>query len=75
MVRRAGLDWTEAKASLNDESWRERVEDNRRELHDLGLWGVPVMRLGDVAHWGQDRLPFVEEHVRAWAAARSGRPS
>lgn len=69
VVRRAGLDWREARASLRDESWRERVEQNRVELLGRGLYGVPSFRLGDVTYWGQDRLDRLEEHLKAWAAA------
>lgn len=75
IVRRAGLDWSVAKASLDDESWRERAENNRLELRELGLYGVPSFRFGDVTYWGQDRLDRLEEHVQAWAAVRSGGPS
>lgn len=75
VVRRAGLDWSEAKGSLDDESWRERVEEYRLELRDTGLYGVPSFRLGEVAYWGQDRLDRLEEHLQAWAAARSRRLS
>ncbi|MCB9594432.1 MAG: DsbA family protein [Sandaracinaceae bacterium] len=56
IVERAGLRWTDARAALADPSWRERVETNRRELMDLGLWGVPSYQLGGYRVTGQDRL-------------------
>jgi len=75
VVRRAGLDWNEAKPWLFDDGWQGRVETHRQQLRELGLWGVPSFRLGDVALWGQDRLERLEEHLNAWAVARSGKAS
>lgn len=60
VVERAGLDWAEARASLRDEQWREEVEANRAALFGLGLWGVPVLRLGGLAVWGQDRVAVID---------------
>jgi len=63
VVRRAGLDWSAARACLADEGWRDRAERNRHELRALGLWGVPSFRVGDWACWGQDRLGRVDERL------------
>lgn len=63
VVERAGIDWAKARAALEDESWRQEVEKNRQELQELGLWGVPSFRLGDLVTWGQDRLWLLEEKV------------
>jgi 2-hydroxychromene-2-carboxylate isomerase len=64
IVRRAGLDWTEAAGWLDDDSWVEQAEHNRLELLALGLWGVPSFRFGDQVVWGQDRLDRIEERLR-----------
>ena len=56
IVERAGLDWGEARQAVADPAWRQTAEDNRAELLSLGLWGVPSLRVGDTAVWGQDRL-------------------
>jgi 2-hydroxychromene-2-carboxylate isomerase len=64
IVERAGLDWQDAKPFLVDESWRAEVDENRKELTSLNLWGVPSFRCGDVAIWGQDRLWVLEEHLK-----------
>lgn len=37
------------------------AEANRQALTDLGLWGVPSFRAGDLAVWGQDRLWLIDE--------------
>lgn len=70
LVERAGLSWDGARVALRDESWRETAELNRKELFDLGLWGVPSFRVGDTAVWGQDRLWAVRE-----ALFRAGTPT
>ena len=64
IVERAGLDWQKAKTRLNDESWREWAEDNRRAMYECGLWGVPSFRYGAVSCWGQDRLWVIEEEIK-----------
>ena len=63
VVQRAGLSWTKARPSLEDDTWRDRAERNRHELRALGLWGVPSFRVGDWACWGQDRLDRVAERL------------
>ena len=69
IVEAAGLDWAEGRRYLGDPAWREEAERNREELFDLGLWGVPSFRVGDVAVWGQDRLWVVEDEYRRLLAA------
>ncbi len=61
IAERAGLSWGEANLALKDESWRETAEKNRAEMAALGLWGVPSLRVGDTAVWGQDRLWAIQE--------------
>lgn len=53
----------EVRAALEDEGWREEVEDNRRALAGLDLWGVPSFALPGFATWGQDRLFMVEARL------------
>jgi 2-hydroxychromene-2-carboxylate isomerase len=67
----AGLSFEEARPSLENEGWREELEDNRRTMYDeLGLWGVPSYRLRgpenepDLCVWGQDRLWLVAAEIR-----------
>ncbi len=63
ILERAGIDWQEAPAALQDQTWRQTAEANRAEMFSLGLWGVPSFRVGDTAVWGQDRLWAVEQAV------------
>jgi 2-hydroxychromene-2-carboxylate isomerase len=64
IVERAGLDWQAARTHLGSEDWRPIAEANRQEMTDLGLWGVPCFRVGNVAVWGQDRLFAVENALK-----------
>jgi len=65
IVTRAGLDWQSARPLLSDTRWRSWAETNRQAMYDLGLWGVPSFRYGNVSCWGQDRLWLIEEEIRA----------
>lgn len=69
IVERAGLDWAQARLLIGNEDWRGTAEANREEMFDLGLWGVPSFRVGDVATWGQDRLWVVEEALQTLSDA------
>jgi 2-hydroxychromene-2-carboxylate isomerase len=69
IVAAAGLDWSTARGLLRDPQadarWRGMAEANRQEMLNLGLWGVPAFRVGDVATWGQDRLWVADEALTA----------
>ncbi|MBX3249143.1 MAG: DsbA family protein [Myxococcales bacterium] len=65
LTTEAGLDEAFVAAALADEAWRGEVEENRRALTDLGLWGVPSLDLGDETFWGQDRIPLLERRLEA----------
>lgn len=61
IVERAGLDWSQARALIGGDHWRAEAEANRAEMMDLGIWGVPSFRVGNVATWGQDRMWVIED--------------
>ncbi|PWR18102.1 2-hydroxychromene-2-carboxylate isomerase [Zavarzinia compransoris] len=67
MAARAGLDAKAALAAPRDEGWRAVAEANRQAMAGLGLWGVPSLRFGATAAWGQDRLWLIEETMIAAA--------
>lgn len=72
LCRRAGISADEARAWLNDPSWRTAVEANRREMFDLSLWGVPSFRFGALSAWGQDRLWLIERAILETMKTGSG---
>ena len=61
VAERAGMFWPEVAEALNDEEWRHMAEQNRTAMTDVGMWGVPTFKLGELTLWGQDR---------AWLLAR-----
>lgn len=69
VVEMAGLDWSEAQKHLADDTWQDMVEENRRTMYKLGIWGVPSYRLLDrdgkqvLSVWGQDRLWLVSRKI------------
>ncbi len=69
VVERAGLNWREAKAHLDNEDWHDRLEQNRRAMFAAGCWGVPSYILKgpageeDFAVWGNDRLWLIKEEI------------
>jgi len=60
---RTGLFWPEARAAMDDETWRAPVEANRESMMASGSWGVPTVRLGDFVAWGQDRDWLLVRHI------------
>lgn len=70
VVEKAGLDWNEANSVLGKPGWEDLLEENRQEMYQAGLWGVPSFRLVDasgqqlLALWGQDRLWLVAREIR-----------
>ncbi|PHR90904.1 MAG: 2-hydroxychromene-2-carboxylate isomerase [Robiginitomaculum sp.] len=71
IVESADLNWAEAKLQLNNEDWRAEAEANRVEMLELGIWGVPSFRLGNVCTWGQDRLWVIEDELKRLASEQA----
>lgn len=63
VAKKSGLFWPDVLAAMEDESWRDKVEENREAMVELGCWGVPTLRLGDYVVWGQDRLWLLARHL------------
>lgn len=61
IVERAGLDWNSARNSLEQSEWRVWVQQHRDEMSADGLWGVPALRYGKLATWGQDRFWLIRK--------------
>ena len=60
---RCGLFWPDVLAVMQDDGWHRSAEENRAAMLESGLWGVPVMRLGDYVLWGQDRDWLLVRHI------------
>lgn len=60
---KTGLFWPEVVAAMAGDDWRDEVVANRDEMMSAGVWGVPVMRMGDFVAWGQDRDWLLVRHI------------
>ena len=60
---KTGLFWPDVKAAMENDEWREPIEENRESMMASGCWGVPTMRIGDFAVWGQDRDWLLVRHI------------
>jgi 2-hydroxychromene-2-carboxylate isomerase len=76
LAARANITRAEVTAALADSTWRTIAEQNRQEMLEAGLWGVPCFRVDNGPMlWGQDRLWVIEQelaqtaHIDAIAAA------
>ncbi len=75
VVKRAGLDWSEARGIVDNDAWRVEMEENRLAMYESSLWGVPSFRLLHpdgrmLATWGQDRIWLVEAKIAEWTNER-----
>ncbi len=60
---RTGLFWPDVKAAMEGDAWQPMAEENRVSMMQSGAWGVPTMRLGEFAVWGQDRGWLLVRHI------------
>ena len=72
VAERAGLFWPELEEALKDETWRHRAKENREALSEAGHWGVPVLKIGDQAFFGQDRDWLVARTLEDLCAGKEG---
>jgi 2-hydroxychromene-2-carboxylate isomerase len=68
LAERAGISEPEARAAIEDSSWKEKGKANREALTDLGLWGVPSLHIGAYSTWGQDRIPILEAEIARFSS-------
>ena len=72
LAGRAGLDWTTARRSLGDESWRSWAAENRLALEKPGQYAVPAFAMGDFITWGQDRIWMIEQEIMQRLGLKAG---
>lgn len=63
LAGRAGISEADVRAAIQDQTWKDKAEANRDALTALGLWGVPSVRIGGYATWGQDRISPLEAEI------------
>jgi len=72
VTERCGLFWPDVVAALADESWRKTVTENRDNLTEIGLWGVPNIVVDNTAFWGQDRDWLIARQLEDMCEAGDG---
>ncbi len=70
LAGRAGISEPEVRAAIEGQGWKEKGNANREALTELGLWGVPSLRIGSCSTWGQDRLPLVGAEIARFSPPR-----
>lgn len=65
VVGSAGLDVADFWKQAEDPANKEKLKANTDEAVARGVFGAPTFFVGDEMHFGQDRLDFVEEALRA----------
>lgn len=63
LAARAGIAESDVRAAIETKTWQDLAKANRQDLTDLGLWGVPSLRIGAYSSWGQDRIPWIEAEI------------
>ena len=60
----AGLDGKAILKTADEPSYREQLEKNTALAAERGVFGSPTFIIGDDLFFGNDRLAFLEEHLR-----------
>lgn len=68
--QKVGLDRAELAEAIEDPSRLAQLESNWEEAEQIGAFGVPTFVVGEEIFWGQDRIEFVEDHLRKLRLAR-----
>ncbi len=65
VIAKAGLDAEGIVARAGSDEIKERLKANTAEAVERGAFGAPTLFVGDEMFFGNDRLDFVEEALRA----------
>jgi 2-hydroxychromene-2-carboxylate isomerase len=67
VARDLGWNTDEFIAAIRAPDSLARYQDASQAAHDRGVFGVPTMLIGKEMWWGNDRLDFLEEYLKAHA--------
>lgn len=60
LAREAGLDADRLMAEARTEAVKQRLRENTQAALDLGVFGVPTMKVRDELFWGFDDLQYMD---------------
>ena len=68
LIKKLDLDWDEAKIHLDNTDWKILLENNRLDMYENSVWGVPCFTLRgpnnySFSVWGQDRFWLLEKEI------------
>lgn len=61
---RIGMDPNEVKAAADNPDNLKKLDSNAEDASQKGIFGVPSFIVGDEFFWGNDRLDFLEDHLK-----------
>ena len=65
MIERAGLDAERIVAASEDQAVKDALRIATEAAVARGVFGAPTFFIGDQMFWGNDRLMFVEQALKA----------
>jgi len=69
VARQLGWSPDEFLAFLQSDTAQRLYEAGNKEAQGRGVFGAPIMMVGDEMWWGNDRLDFLEEYLAAHPAS------
>jgi len=64
VLQEAGIDAQKVIAATQEQAVKDSLKDTTQQAIGRGLFGAPTFFVGERMHFGQDRLPYVEELLR-----------
>lgn len=64
VLQEAGIDAQKVIAATQEQAVKDSLKDTTQQAIERGLFGAPTFFVGERMHFGQDRLPYVEELLR-----------
>ncbi len=65
VLQAAGFEPEALQALAADPAVKERLKAHTQEAVERGVFGAPTFFIGDHMYWGQDRLEFVKQALKA----------
>lgn len=69
VARQLGWSPEEFLEYLQSDTAERLYQEGNKEAQDRGVFGAPIMMVGDQMWWGNDRLDFLEEYLVAHPAS------
>jgi 2-hydroxychromene-2-carboxylate isomerase len=64
VLQAAGIDAQKLMTGIQDPSIKDALKAATQRAVERGLFGAPTFFIGERMHFGQDRLPYIEELLR-----------